>query len=193
MNRSILHAAAVACALLAATGCGARTGTADERGGGGGGATTASAQLAEVAPGARQQRVWLGTANVVRVGQTPVVGTFDLLGGSRARLEVATRGGVPVRFELWRLHVGGVVTPVVPVDSRSGFALEDIDADEDASWAIVFDSAPDAEVIVDVECARDLGACSPYRQPGETCPPGWPCDEGLVCVRGRCEVPATPE
>ncbi|HEX3345593.1 MAG TPA: hypothetical protein VHS09_13515, partial [Polyangiaceae bacterium] len=111
--------------------------------------------------------------------------TMGLRGGSRLELEVVTPDGSPLRFEVWRARSNGSVTLEMPVDAPSGFALEDLAPFEDGTWVVAFPALSRGDVLVHSECVGGLRGCTETRQPGETCPPGFPCDEGLLC-----ELPA---
>jgi len=181
MNRNVFCALTAILTVGGAVSCGGRADpiamTQEE-----GGALTA------LTAGATVQRAYVGADNTVTVGATPVVTTFDLLGGARVAMEVAARDEQPVRYEVWRVRHDGTATLVAPVDSRSGFALEEIDADQDGVWALRFPPAQEGHVLVHTECVGGLDGCTPLRQPGETCPPGWACDDGLVCTGGVCRT-----
>jgi len=56
--------------------------------------------LTSLEQGSNVTRTYLGATQVVAIDRTPVVGTFDLLGGAQVELEIATREGQPVRYEL---------------------------------------------------------------------------------------------
>jgi hypothetical protein len=127
-------------------------------------------------------RTYLGTTQVVAIDRNPVIGTFDLLGGAQVEIEIATRDGQPVRFELWQVHVGGRVNMVTTVDSRSGFALQSLHAEEDSSWAVRFLPDVPEQVVVRIDCTGSTHGCTPFLQPGDRCPAGWQCDEGLTCI-----------
>jgi hypothetical protein len=128
----------------------------------------------------RVVRTYLGAEQVVPVGPKPVVGTFDLVGGARIDVEIAARDGAPLRFELWQTHVDGWATLVWTLDVRSGFALRELEATEDSSWVLRFPAAAPADVVVSITCLG-RSRCAPRQQPGETCPAGWECDQGLTC------------
>jgi hypothetical protein len=108
-----------------------------------------------------------------------------------------------VRFELWQAHLDGSATLSDPVEARSGFALDRIEAEEDARWVLVFPAdTPTALALVRMDCVGGIRGCTPDRQPGESCPAGWSCDEGLACAlpvgacgplaaSGTCIVPPT--
>jgi hypothetical protein len=165
---------AAACAASAAVGC---SGTAGE--------VTATARetttMAALADGAVTTRAYVGSDDVVTVGARPATATMGLLGGSQLELEVVTPDGSPVRFEVWQGHVDGTATLRIPVDASSGFALEQIAPDEDGTWAVVFPAGTPGQVIVHADCIGGLRGCTALRQPGESCPAGWACDEGLAC------------
>jgi len=145
------------------------------------GANGALSTVGQLERGATIQRAYVGVDNQISVGATPVVTPFDLVGGAQVQMEVVTPDSSPVRFELWQEHVDGQATLLMPVDAPSGFSLENVDATEDGSWLIVFPALPRGQVIVHMDCVGGNHGCSPARQPGETCPAGWSCDEGLVC------------
>jgi len=161
-----------------------------------------SSTLTQLEQGATVQRAYLGVDDHVTVGATPVVTPFELVGGAQIELEVVTPDSSPVRFELWQGHVGGSVTLVMPVDAPSGFALENIDATEDGTWILTFPTLPPGQVIVHMDCVGGQHGCARARQPGESCPAGWSCDEGLTCQlpvgvcgplagSGTCAAPPT--
>jgi hypothetical protein len=158
--------------------------------------------MAALEQGATVQRAYLGVDDDVTVGSTPVVTPFGLVGGAQVELEVVTPDASPVRFELWQEHVDGSTTLVMPVDEPSGFALEDIDATEDGTWLLTFPRLPAGQVIVHMDCVGGNHGCASTQQPGESCPAGWTCDEGLACQlpvgacgplagAGTCAVPPT--
>jgi hypothetical protein len=158
--------------------------------------------VGQLEQGANIQRAYVGVDNRVPVGAIPVVTPFDLVGGAQVQLEVVTPDSSPVRFEVWQAHVDEQATLLMPVDAPSGFALENVDATEDGSWMIVFPALPVGQVIVHMDCVGGEHGCSPARQPGESCPAGWSCDEGLACqlpvgacgalaAAGTCVVPPT--
>jgi hypothetical protein len=139
--------------------------------------------VAALQRGAATGRAYVGATNRFAVGERPVAVTFDLIGGARLELEVATLDASPVRFELWQAHVDGSATLSDPVDAPSGFALDRIAADEDARWVLVFPAAtPRAQALVHMDCVGGDSGCTPDRQPGESCPAGWSCDVGLACA-----------
>jgi hypothetical protein len=139
--------------------------------------------VAALQEGAATGRAYVGATNRFAVGGAPVVATFDLLGGARVEVEVATLDASPVRFELWQAHVDGTATLSDPVDAPSGFALDRIEADEDARWVLVFPAAtPRAQALVRMDCVGGIRGCAPELQPGESCPAGWSCDVGLACA-----------
>jgi hypothetical protein len=174
MNRKTNCLLAAALAVSGATGCGGEVA-------GVGGSNAALSTVGKLEAGATVQRAYVGVDNRVPVGATPVVTPFDLVGGAQIELEVVTPDSSPVEFELWQAHVDGEATLVMPVDAPSGFALEDVDATEDSTWLIVFPSLPAGQVIVHMDCVGGNHGCSPELQPGDDCPAGWSCDEGLVC------------
>jgi hypothetical protein len=174
MNRYTFRGLATVLAAAGVGGCGGHSAgviATDEEG----------SNLASIEQGASVQRAYLGVTQHVAVGVEPVVSTFDLIGGSQAELEVASHDGAPVRFELWRVRVDGTASLLVPVDSRSGFALQPIDPEEDGTWALRFPVASSNDVLVRMDCIGGLHGCAQTRQPGESCPAGWSCDVGLAC------------
>jgi hypothetical protein len=181
MNRNVFCAFAALLAVGGAVGCGGRVDPIGSTQGEG-------RPLTELTAGATVQRAYVGADNLVTVGATPVVATFDLLGGARVALEVAAKDEQPLRYEVWRVRNDGTATLEAPVDSRSGFALEEIDADQDGVWALRFPPAQDGRVLVHTDCVGGLNGCTPLRQPGQTCPPGWQCDDGLKCAGGVCQT-----
>jgi hypothetical protein len=179
MNRCMIHLAIA----VAAGGCGGTTGGVPS--------TTESrvSTLAQLGSGTTQARAYLGQDNHVTLAAAPVLATMGLLGGGHVELEVVTSDGSPVQFEVWRARRDGTATLEIPVDAASGFALEQIDPDEDGTWAILFPGAQRGTAIVHLDCVGGLRGCMEARQPGQTCPPGWDCDEGLDCELpiGSCE------
>lgn len=151
--------------------------------------------LSALEQGSNVTRTYLGTTQVVAVDRTPVVGTFDLLGGAQVEIEIATREGQPVRFELWQVHVGGSASMVTTVDSKSGFALQSLHADQDSSWVIRFLPSEPEQIVVRIDCTGSTHGCTPFLQPGDRCPAGWQCDEGLTCVSpgNTCQLTSTLE
>jgi hypothetical protein len=185
MNRNTFRvlAAASLYAAAGAAGCGGKTdgiGTMHEEG----------STLAALEQGAVLERAYVGVDNHMPIGGMPVLATLDLVGGSKLELEVVTPDGSPVRFEVWRVRNDGTATLEIPVDAQSGFALETIAPDEDGRWALRFPGlssgapaplAPSGDVIVHADCVGGLHGCTQLLQPGETCPAGWQCDQGLAC------------
>jgi hypothetical protein len=174
MNRNTNCLLVAALSVAGATGCGGEVA-------GVGGSNAAHSTVGQLELGATVQRAYVGVDNLVSVGATPVVTPFDLVGGAQIELEVVTPDSKPVQFELWQAHVDGEATLIMPVDAPSGFALEDVDATETGSWLIVFPPLPVDQVIVHMDCVGGNHGCSPALQPGDDCPAGWSCDEGLVC------------
>jgi hypothetical protein len=183
MDRNTFRVLAATAAAVCAAGCGGTPGVAGAVGSTSGEATTMNALLS----GANEQRAYLGVDNHVALGDSPVVTTMGLRGGSQLELEVVTTDGSPMQFEVWRARSDGSATLEMPVDATSGFALESIDPEEDGTWLVVFAGAQRGDVIVHGDCVGGLHGCAQARQPGETCPPGWECDVGLVC-EGTCVV-----
>ncbi len=174
MNRNTFRVLAAALSVVGAVGCGGTTAgftLPDEE----------SSTISALEAGATVQRAYVGVTNQVAIGAVPVVAAFDLLGGAQVEIEVATRDSSPVRFELWRVRVDGTASLESPVDSRSGFALQRVTADENGTWLLRFPSAAQATALVHMDCLGGIHGCTPARQPGETCPAGWSCDTGLGC------------
>jgi hypothetical protein len=139
--------------------------------------------VAALEDGAATVRAYVGLTNRFAIGGAPLVATFDVVGGARLELEVATLDASPLRFELWQAHTDGRATLRDPVEAPSGFALDRIEADEDATWVLVFPPAtPIAQALVRMDCVGGIRGCTPERQPGESCPAGWSCDVGLACA-----------
>ncbi len=100
MKLGLFHGlAAVVCAASAA-GCGVSASGAED-------SALGQMNLTALERGSSVTRTYLGSTQEVAIAERPVVGTFDLLGGAQVEIEVATREGQPVRFELWQVHVGG--------------------------------------------------------------------------------------
>jgi hypothetical protein len=131
--------------------------------------------------GASVQRTYLGVTQEVETGSKPVVGTFDLLGGADVDLEIVAKNGAPLQFELWQVHVDRWATLAFTVNEESGFALHEVHTDEDSSWLLRFPAAVPSDVVVNITCEDSTHGCTPFLQPGQPCPVGWQCDEGLVC------------
>lgn len=148
------------------------------------------ASLTSLEQGSSVTRTYLGTTQDLAVGDKPVVGTFDLLGGAQVEMEIATHQGQPVRFELWQVHVDGSASLISTIDSRSGFALQSLHADEDSSWMLRFLPDVPEDVVVRIDCTGSTHGCTPFLQPGDRCPAGWQCDQGLTCVEpgDTCEL-----
>jgi Kazal-type serine protease inhibitor domain len=174
MNRNTFRLLAAALAVAGASGCGGKIDGIPSSNG-------LSSSVSELEQGATVQRAYLGVDDHVTVGPVRVVTPFALVGGAQVELEVVTPDSSPVRFELWQAHVDGSTTLVMPVDAPSGFALEDIEATEDGTWVLTFPVLPPGQVIVHMDCVGGQHGCAVARQPGETCPAGWSCDEGLAC------------
>jgi hypothetical protein len=175
MKLGLFHGLAAVVCAAGAVGCALQTS-------GAGKPPAGEMTLASLEEGSVVTRAYLGTTQVVSIDEKPVVGTFDLLGGAQVEIEIATREGQPVRFELWQVHVGGWASMVTTVDSRSGFALESLHADEDSSWIIRFLPDVAEQIVARVDCTGSTHGCTRYLQPGDSCPAGWQCDEGLTCV-----------
>jgi len=186
MKLGLFHGLAAAVCAASAVGCALPTSGAGEPPAG-------ETTLSVLEQGSSVTRTYLGTTQVVAVDEKPVVGTFDLLGGAQVEMEIATREGQPVRFELWQVHVGGWASLVTTVDSKSGFALESLHADEDSSWILRFLPAVPEQIVVRIDCTGSTHGCTPFVQPGDGCPAGWACDEGLTCVvpGDTCELTST--
>jgi hypothetical protein len=131
--------------------------------------------------GATVERTYLGVTQNIETGPAPVVGTFDLLGGADVDLEIVAKNGAPLEFELWQVHVDKWATLDFTVDEASGFALHELHTDEDSSWLLRFPAGAATDVVVSITCEDSTHGCTPLLQPGQLCPIGWPCDEGLVC------------
>lgn len=175
MKLGLFHGLAAAVCAASAVGCSLPTSGAGEPPAG-------EMTLTSLEQGSSITRAYLGATQVVAMDRTPVVGTFDLLGGAQVEIEIASREGQPVRFELWQVHVGGWASMVTTVDSRSGFALESLHADEDSSWVLKFLPDVPEQVVVRIDCTGSTHGCTPFAQPGDACPAGWQCDQGLTCV-----------
>jgi len=176
MNRNTFIAITAALVSIGAAGC---AGRAD-------GITPfheEGSTLGALQSGAVVQRAYVGQDDHMPLGGAPVLATLDLVGGAQLELEVVTPDGSPVKFEVWRVRHDGTATLEIPVDSRSGFALENIAADEDGTWALRFPAVAGAgDVTVHLDCVGGLHGCTQMLQPGEHCPAGWQCDQGLACV-----------
>lgn len=188
MKLGLFHGLAAAVCAASAVGCSLPASGAGEPPAG-------EMTLTSLEQGAAVTRTYLGTTQVVSIDEKPVVGTFDLLGGAQVEVEIATRDGQPVRYELWQVHVGGWANMVSTIDSRSGFALQSLQADEDSSWVIEFLPDVPEQVVVRIDCTGSTHGCTPFLQPGDACPAGWQCDEGLTCVvpGDTCELTSTIE
>ena len=139
------------------------------------------ANLVTLERGATVQRAYLGVTQVVHTGPHPLVGTFDLLGGADVDMELVAKDGAPLQVELWQLHVDRWATLAMTVDEPSGFALHELHADEDSSWLLRFPAGVPDDVVVSLHCTGSTNGCTPFVQPGDACPDGWQCDEGLTC------------
>lgn len=174
MNRNTFRVLAAAVAASWAAGCGGTTAPVGDA------MSKEASMVSALEAGATTQRAYLGD-NTVTLGAAPALASMGLLGGSRLELEVVTPDGAPVRFEVWRARSDGTATLEMPVDAKSGFALQDLEPVEDGTWLVVFPGAQRGDVTVHTDCVGGLRGCLQLRQPGETCPPGWACDEGLAC------------
>jgi hypothetical protein len=188
MKLGLFHGLAAAVCAASAVGCSVQPGGTGEPPAG-------EKSVASLEQGSSVTRTYLGATQVVAVDARPVVGTFDLLGGAQVEIEIATRDGSPVRYELWQQHVDGWATLVTTVDSRSGFALQALHADEDSSWVLRFLPDVPEQVVVRIDCLESTHGCTPFQQPGESCPAGWQCDQGLTCVvpGDTCQLTSTLE
>jgi hypothetical protein len=175
MIRNTFRLLGAALAVAGAAGCGGKTvgiQSPDE------GAST----LSDLKSGAILEPAYFGVDGHMPVGEVPVLATIDLLGGSQVELEVVTPDGSPERFDVWRVRDDGTATLEIPVDARSGFALQKIAPEEDGTWAIRFPATKAGDVIVHLDCVGGLHGCARWQQPGEYCPVGWQCDRGLTCM-----------
>jgi len=188
MKLGLFHGLAAAVCAAGAVGCALPTSGAGEPPAG-------QMALASLEQGSNVTRTYLGTTQQVAIDGKPVVGAFDLLGGAQVEIEIASREGQPVRFELWQVHVGGWASMVSTVDSRSGFALQALHTDEDSSWILRFLPGTPEQVVVRLDCTGSTHGCTPFLQPGDSCPAGWQCDEGLTCVvpGDTCQVTSSLE
>lgn len=188
MKLGLFHGLAAVVCAASAVGCGVSASGAED-------SAASQMNLTDLEQGSSVTRTYLGTTQVVALGDRPVVGTFDLLGGAQVEIEIATREGQPVRFELWQVHVGGWTSMVTTVDSKSGFALQSLHADQDSSWAIRFLPDVPEQIVVRIDCTSSTHGCTPFAQPGEACPAGFQCDQGLTCVSSgaTCELTSTLE
>jgi hypothetical protein len=175
---------------LAAVVCAASTAACGGNRGGEGTISNQESSLTLLESGATIQRTYLGFTQDVAIGTLPVVGTFDLLGGSDVNMEIVAQDGQPLAFELWQVHVDKWATLTLTVDESSGFSLRELHVDEDSSWLLRFPSGAPHDVVVHIDCQDSTHGCTPFQQPGQACPIGWACDEGLVChVPGdTCEL-----
>jgi hypothetical protein len=178
MERNACRALAATCVVASGLGCGGQiAGTSSAH------SLRETSTVTALEGGAAVRRVYVGSTNELDVGSAPVAGTFDLLGGAEVELEVVTADASPLTFELWQAHVDGTATLVDPVDASSGFALDRIRPDEGARWILVFPRAsPGTQALVRMDCVGGIHGCTPERQPGDSCPAGWSCDEGLECA-----------
>jgi hypothetical protein len=174
MKPIVFHGlAAIVCAAITVA-CGGQTT-------GEGAVSNQEATLSSLEQGAVVHRAYVGVTQGLQVGPTPVVGTFDLLGGADVVIEVATLSGAPVQFDLWQVHVDKWATLAVAVDATSGFSLRTLHADEDSSWVLRFPSSAPGDLVMRIDCKGGAHGCTPFQQPGQACPAGWQCDEGLTC------------
>jgi hypothetical protein len=175
MNRNTLRLLGTVLSVAGAAGCGGKT--VGEIPSTNEGAST----LGDLKSGAILERAYFGVDGHMPVGGMPVLATLNLLGGSQVELEVVTPDASPVRFEVWRVRGDGTATLEIPVDASSGFALENVAPDEDGTWAIRFPATAPGDVIVHMDCVGGLHGCARWLQPGDFCPVGWQCDQGLAC------------
>jgi hypothetical protein len=176
MKPNAFHGLAVAVCAASAVACGG-----DLAGAGGEPVSNQEATLASLQDGASQQRTYVGVTQDIRIGGRPAVGTFDLLGGADVDIELVTKDGAPLVAELWQVHVDKWATLALTIDEDSGFSLHALHADEDSSWLLRFASGMSRDVVVHIDCGGGLQGCTPYLQPGDRCPVGWQCDQGLTC------------
>lgn len=140
-----------------------------------------TATLASLETDAAVRRTYLGVTQEMTARGRAAVGIFDLVGGADVDVELATKNGAPLVADLWQVHVDREADLVFTVDEPSGFALHAMHADEDSRWLLRLPPGRDEDVVVHVDCVGGRGECAPLQQPGESCPAGWSCDEGLVC------------
>jgi hypothetical protein len=192
--------AAGVCALAMATGCGGTSGD-DLFPPTNGHATTVVGFGA-----AHAERVYYGLTNPLAIDGRPTLATFELTAGSRVELEIATRDGSPLVFELHRVRRDGTTELLDPVHATSGFHLGEIEASSTGTFVLYFPAADAREVtvLVHMDCRQTASRCAVTRQPGEACTQAFPCDEGLTCAtstgrpvsllgEGSCYVvPAVP-
>jgi hypothetical protein len=176
MKPNAFHGLAVAVCAATTVACGG-----DLAGTGGEPVSNEETTLASLEQGATQGRTYIGVTQDVHVGQGPAIGTFDLVGGSDVDIELATKDGAPLVAELWQVHVDKWATLALTVDEDSGFALHALHADEDSSWLLRFAGGTSSDIVVHIDCTGGLHGCTPFLQPGDRCPAGWRCDQGLTC------------
>lgn len=178
MKPNVFHGLAVAVCAATTVACGGTL-----AGTGGEPVSNEEAPLASLEQGATEQRTYVGVTQDVHVDGNPAVGTFDLVGGSDVDIELVTKDGAPLVAELWQVHVDKWATLALTVDENSGFALHTLHADEDSSWLLRFAGGMSSDIVVHIDCTGTggLGACTPFLQPGDRCPEGWQCDQGLTC------------
>jgi hypothetical protein len=125
------------------------------------------------------------------LGAKPMLAGMNLVAAAQVQLEVATTDSSPLRFELYRVRKDHTTELLAPVDSRSGWDLETFEASSDDLFVLWFpqvDATP-RQVNVMMTCLGGAGRCAPTGQPGESCAPGFACDEGLDCILppGDCD------
>ena len=134
--------------------------------------------------------VYFDVTNTVSVS-AETFAAFELSAGAAVELEVVTKDGSPLRFELLRLRTDGTSELLNAFHVESGFALTSFVATSDGRFVLHFPAvtAPH-DVVVHIECKSGGPRCGPAQQPGQPCMVGRDCADGLTCypVAGACNA-----
>jgi hypothetical protein len=148
------------------------------------------ASLTTVTETTKLEPVYFDVTNTVAVS-SEAFASFELSAGATVELEVVTKDGTPLRFELLRLRKDGSTELLNAFHVDSGFALTTFVAKSDGLFLLHFPAVDDAkDIVVHMECKNDGMRCGPAQQPGQGCMVGHDCAEGLVCypALGVCDA-----
>lgn len=134
--------------------------------------------------------VYLDVTNTLSVS-AETFAAFDLTAGASIELEVVTKDGLPLRFELLGLRGDGTTELLGAFHVDSGFALTSLVAAREGRFVLHFPAvAAPHEVVVHIECKGDGPRCGPAQKAGEACMLARDCADGLLCypVAGACNA-----
>ncbi len=148
------------------------------------------ASPAAVTPDTPLAPVYFSVTNNVRV-VAEVFASFELVAGARVELEVVTRDGSPLRFELLRLRRDGSSELLNAFHADSGFTLTSFVASADGKFILHFpQSLAGHDVVVHIECKSTGARCGPSQTEGQVCMVARDCADGLACYpsAGACNA-----